>query len=180
MGVVRLPEGSRADYETPRLLAPDDRVENFRCGKDELDTWLKHHAFDNQGRVSRTYVVIAKSGADAGAAIAYYSLATGAATLKDIPRKLRHNMPQNIPVMVLGRLAVDKRHSGKGIGPDLLWEALRKTVEVSEIAGVRGLVVHAIDDDVITFYTQYGFQNFPIGTRSLWMPIETVIAWVKD
>jgi len=177
LGIGRPPAGSRAAYEAPRLLAPGDRVETFQCGKDELDEWLKHHAYANQGKASPTYVVVAKSGPDAGAVIAYYAMATGAVTL---PRKLRHNMPPNVPVVVLGRLAVDKRHSGKGIGPDLLWEALRKTVEVSEMAGVRGLVVHAIDDDAIRFYTQYGFQNFPVGTRSLWMPIETVIASVKD
>jgi ribosomal protein S18 acetylase RimI-like enzyme len=76
--------------------------------------------------------------------------------------------------MVLGRLAVDRNHGGRGIGPSLLREAIQRAVQASQIAGLRGPIVHAIDDEAVSFYAKYGFQVFPAGTRTMFLPIETL------
>jgi len=77
---------------------------------------------------------------------------------------------------LLGCLAVDERHQRKGIGPALLREAMQRTLEISQSAGVRALMVHAIDDEAVTFYLQYGFVTFPADSRTMFLPIETVAA----
>src|SRR3546814_9827174 len=73
-------------------------------------------------------------------------------------------MPNPLPVMVLGRMAVEQHHAGAGLGKAMLREAMRRVLEASEKVGARALVVHAIDDEAVTFYTQFGFQIFPIGS----------------
>lgn len=175
MGVVDLHPTSRP-YAAPVPITPDHRLDGFDCGKPPLDNWLRARAIDNEGRASRTYVVVAGVGAQAGEVVAYYSLATGGVTLKDLKSKYRHNLPSPVPVMVLGRLAVDRRHGGHGIGPALLREAMARTLDVSRTAGVRMLMVHAIDDDAVAFYLKYGFHAFPAGDRTMFLPMETIAA----
>lgn len=177
MGIVgSLPDASRPRYAPPRAITPEDRLDGFDCGKPALDDWLKGQAIESEGRTARTYVVTATAGTEAGAIVGYYCLANGGVTRKEMPGKIRHGLPNPVPVMVLGRLAVDRRHAGKSIGSAMLKEALQRTVEASRIAGVRALLVHAIDDEAVTFYTRYGFQVFPTGSRTLFLPIETIIA----
>jgi GNAT superfamily N-acetyltransferase len=163
-------------YEAPRPIRPGDAVESFCCGKAPLDDWLRRHALGNEGRTSRTYVVSLADKRDGGAIVAYYALATGAVRLAELPNSLRRNVPPVVPVMVLGRLAVDVRHSGRGLGSDLLWDAMRRTLEVSRIAGVRALLAHAIDDEVVGFYARYGFRPFPAGGRTLFLQTEEIAA----
>ena len=78
--------------------------------------------------------------------------------------------------MMLGRLAVDERHQKKGIGPAILTEAIQRALEISQSAGVRALMVHAIDDEAVTFYLKYGFVLFPADSRTMFLPIETLAA----
>jgi len=157
-------------------LNSEHRLDGFDCGKPPLDDWLKVHALGNDGKASRTFVV---AGSDL-AVQAYYTLAAGSVTLKEVPRKLRQGLPNPVPVMVLGRLAVDRRFASYGLGPALLKEAMTRTLRVSREAGVRALIVHAIDDDAMTFYAKYGFQIFPPETRTLFLPIETIAAAVAS
>jgi len=119
---------------------------------------------------------MAQTGASAGAVAGYYTLAVGRVKRTEVPRKTRHGLPNPVPVMVLGRLAVDHRHSGNGIGPGMLREAMQRTTPVAFTAGVRALLVHALDDEAVGFHVKYGFQILPAGTRTLFLPIETVIA----
>lgn len=107
--------------------------------------------------------------------IAYYALATGSVAREGIPKKIRQGLPNPTPVLVLARLAVDKQHSGKGIGPALLKDAMLRALEISKSAGVRALVVHAIDNEAVNFYAKYGFQVFPAGTKTMFLPIETLV-----
>ena len=174
MGIAGQLGAPKPLYATPTPITADHRLDGFDCGKPPLDAWLKTHALDNEGKASRTYVVEAATGEGAGTVVAYYTLAAGSVTREEVPKKLRHGLPNPVPVMVLGRLAVDKHHTGKGLGPALLREALQRTAEASRIAGIRALIVHAIDDDAVTFYTKFGFQIFPAGTRTLFLPIETL------
>lgn len=174
MGVVD-PEAGRP-YSAPVPLTAEHRIEGFDCGKPKLTDWLKTHALENEGRSSRTYVVVANTGPQAGDVIGYYTLATGGVTRSEMPRKIRHGLPNPVPVMMLGRLAVDERHQKKGIGPAMLTEAMQRTLEISQSAGVRALMVHAIDDEAVTFYLRYGFVLFPRDSRTMFLPIETLAA----
>jgi len=174
LGVVDLEAAHR--YSAPVPLAAEHRIEGFDCGKSKLTDWLKAHALDNEGRSSRSYVFVANTGPQAGDVVGYYTLATGGVTRSEMPRKIRHDLPNPVPVMMLGRLAVDRRHQKKGIGPAMLREAIQRTLEISRSAGVRALMVHAIDDEAVTFYLKYGFVLFPADSRTMFLPIETFAA----
>lgn len=169
-------EPAARPYAAPVPLKADHPVGGFDCGKPPLNEWLKLRAFDNEGRASRTYVVVATAGPQAGEVVGYYTLATGGVALSEIRGKHRHNLPNPVPVMVLGRLAVDRRHHGHALGPALLREAMGRTLDISRSAGVRMLTVHAIDDEAVAFYLRYGFHVFPAGSRTLFLPIETIAA----
>jgi predicted N-acetyltransferase YhbS len=132
---------------------------------------LRAHALDNEGKASRTFVVTLAEG---GVIVAYYTLAAGSVILREIPRRQRQGLPNPVPVMVLGRLAVDCNHHGRGLGKALLRQAMQRTLTVSREAGVRALIIHAIDDEAVNFYARYGFQHFPAGTRTMMMMIETM------
>ncbi len=92
-----------------------------------------------------------------------------------MPRKLRQGVPDPVPLALLGRLAVDNAHKGQGIGRGLLKDALRRVAGAAQTIGCRAVLVHAIDDDALAFYLRYGFLEFPSGSRTLFLPLETVI-----
>jgi GNAT superfamily N-acetyltransferase len=166
----------RPAYAPPQPITADHDLEGFDCGKAPLDDWLRRRALRNEGKASRTYVVTAMSGDQAGIVVAYYTLAMGAVRLAEVPSRLARNMPNPVPVAVLGRLAVDRRHRGRGLGAAMLREAMQRVLEASRSMGARALIVHAIDDEAAAFYARYGFQSFPPGTRTLWLPVETIAA----
>ena len=105
---------------------------------------------------SRTYVVRAGE-----RVTAYYSLAVGAAGHELLPGRIKRNMPDPVPVMILGRLAVDKAFQGRGLGTGLLRDAVLRTAQVAEVAGIRALLVHAISDAAKRFYEGFGFIPSP-------------------
>jgi predicted N-acetyltransferase YhbS len=164
--------GSHGAYHRPIAIAPEHRLGGFDCGVAALNAWLTRHALRNEGRSARTYVVLTA----AAETVAYHTLATGSVALTGIARKYRHDMPNPVPVMVLGRLAVDVRHHGVGLGSALLREAIQRTLSISKSAGVRMLLVHAIDDSAAVFYRRFGFHEFPTGSRTLFLPVETMAA----
>ena len=176
MGVVKTLDPKRPHYAAPRLISPQDRLDAFDCGKEPLNDFLKSRALDNEGKASRTYVICAAAGEDAGAVVAYYSLAAGAVARSDVPGQMRRNMPNPVPVMVLGRMAVDRRHAGKGLGKAMLKQAVQRVIEAANLIGARAMVVHAIDDEAVAFYTPFGFQLFPNTGRTLFLPIQTIVA----
>jgi GNAT superfamily N-acetyltransferase len=83
-------------------------------------------------------------------------------------------MPEQVPLLLIGRLAVDAEWRGRGVGSALLIDALRRCLAASEIAGARGVVAHAIDESAVGFYERHGFVRSPLGERVMLMPIETV------
>jgi GNAT superfamily N-acetyltransferase len=174
LGVVEELGASRPAYAPPAPITAGDRLDAFECGKPPLDEWLRAHALENEGSASRTYVMTARTGEHAGSVVAYYTLAYGSVVRQEVPKAIRQGLPNPVPVMVLGRLAVDKAHWGKGIGEALLREAMQRTAEASQIAGLRALIVHAIDDEAVGFYARYGFQLFPAGSRTMVLPVETL------
>lgn len=174
MGIVQsLPSGGPR-YTVPHPVLADDRFDAFECGNVALDDWLKRRALKNEGKASRTYVLCNALGEDVGAVVGYYTLSAGAVRIEDSPGWARRNMPNPLPVFVLGRLAVDHRHSGKGLARGLMKDALQRSLEASRTVGARALIVHAADDGVIPFYAQFGFQTFPTDSRTMFLPIDTI------
>ena len=133
-----------------------------------LDQWLRQRAGRNEGSgASRTYVVC-----EGNTVVAYYSLAAGGIEHNFAPGRIRRNMPKPIPVMVLGRLAVDARHSGKGLGTALVRDALLRTLRVAGEAGIRALLVHALHERAAGFYTRLGFVRSPFDPLMLFMGLK--------
>ena len=153
----------------PQPLAGRHVVAAFDCGEPSLNDWLKRRAAGNQASgASRTYVV----GVD-DAVIGYYCLAAGAIGHADAPGALRRNRPDPIPVMVLGRLAIHKDHHQAGLGTALLRDALTRTLQAAEIAGVAALLVHAISEDAKRFYRSRGFVESPIQPMTMCLILES-------
>lgn len=138
----------------------EHRVDEFDCGAEVLDQWLRRYALRNQqAGAARTFVVTNDEGTVAG----YYSLAAGSVDHITATSRAKKGLARHaIPVMVLARLAVDRRHQGQGIGRGLLRDAILRTLGVSEHAGIRALLVHAKNESARRFYAQHGFESSPI------------------
>lgn len=146
-------------YSPPTLLNDKHRLDEFQCGEAILDNWLKKTALKNQfSRASRTFVVCDEE----NRVVAYYAMASGSVSHSVAGGNIRRNMPDPIPVIVLGRLAVDRTVQGKGFGVAMLKDAVLRAKAVSEQIGVRALLVHALNDKARQFYLKYGFSISPM------------------
>jgi GNAT superfamily N-acetyltransferase len=142
----------------PEKLNSSHELESFDSGNIQLDNWLKQRALKNELEgASRTYVLCSDN-----AIVAYYCLANGAVAQTVATGRVRRNMPDPIPVMVIGRLAVDRHWQGKGIGRALLRDAILRTLQAAEIAGIRAILVQAISEEAKQFYEKCGFAASPI------------------
>lgn len=138
-----------------------------------LDDWLKKRALESEGLSARTYVVC--DGASPGRVVGYYAISASLEQRIAMPNaRLRRGLPDQVPLLLIGRLAIDRNFQGIGLGSALLADALRRCLAASEIAGARGVVAHAIDDDAVRFYQKHGFLLSPLGARVMLMPMETV------
>lgn len=139
----------------PEKLSDGCDLAGFDSGEAALDDWLRRRARQNElSGASRTYVVCA------GTTVAgFYSLGVGAVAHSESPGRIRRNMPDPVPVMVLARLAVDKSHQGQGIGAALLRDAVARTVQAADIAGIRAILVQAISESAKGFYERHGFRT---------------------
>jgi GNAT superfamily N-acetyltransferase len=154
----------------PTHLSTACNLESFNCGKPPLDEWLQKRAFRAEGETARTYVVCIGT-----VVVGYYCLATGAVVRDNLPGKLRRNAPDPVPLLVIGRLAVDRNYQGRGIGKGLLKDALLRSAQAAEIVGTRAVMVQAFDDEVSSFYRNYGFLEFPLSSRTFYLPIDTLV-----
>ena len=131
----------------------------FTCRHASLSTWIAKRALANAASgASRTYVVCAAEHQVVG----YYALAAGSVACAVAPGRLRRNMPDPLPVIVLGRLAVHSSWSGRGIGSGLLKDAVLRSIQASSLIGVRALLCHAIDDEAAAFYLKHDFVASPL------------------
>ncbi|MGP8247644.1 MAG: GNAT family N-acetyltransferase [Bryobacteraceae bacterium] len=143
---------------SPEKLTPEHDLSGFDSGEPALDDWLRRRAAQNEASgASRTYVVSVGR-----RVVGYCTLAAGAITHTKAPGRIRRNMPDPVPVMVLGRLAVDKAFHGQGVGTGLLRDAVLRIVRAAEIAGIRAILVHAISESAKRFYEKYGFVASPV------------------
>jgi len=137
------------ELSAPQALAAAHRTDGFDCGEPSLDEWLKRRAMVNQlSGASRTFVATDP----AGRVFGYYALAAGAVSRQAATSAVRRNMPDPVPVLVLGRLAVDRRAQGFKVGAALLKDAVGRARAVARNAGVRALLVHALHDQAKQFY----------------------------
>ncbi len=155
----------------PEPLLTTHLLDGFDCGEPVLDDWLKRRALANQlSGASRTFVV-----ADGGSrVVGYYAMAAGAVSHQMATSLVRRNMPDPVPVMVLGRLAVDHRAQGLKLGAALLQDAVNRAVAVAQNAGVRALLVHALHDRAKLFYEHYGFRASSLHPMTLMLRLNSV------
>lgn len=147
----------------PEPLASHHDIEAFGSGVESLDNWLKRRALKNQATgASRTFVAC-----DGRRALAYYALASSAITIDAAPGGFRRNMPDPIPVVVLGRLAVDRSQQGRGLGRALVRDAGLRIIQAADIIGIRGMIVHALSAEAGAFYERIGFEPSPLDPMTL-------------
>jgi GNAT superfamily N-acetyltransferase len=153
----------------PEPITEKHDLSAFDCGEPALDDWLRRRALRNEiSGGSRSYVVCNDPGQRV---VAYYSLAAGAAAHAAAPGRVRRNMPDPIPVMILGRLAVDRAFQGCGLGRGMLRDAILRTIQAASIAGIRAILVHALSDDARQFYQRCGFRPSPIDPMTLMLTV---------
>jgi GNAT superfamily N-acetyltransferase len=139
-------------------LCRDHSIDAFDCGQEALNQWLRKHALQNQGAgAAQNYVGLVD-----GVVIGYYSLAVGQIEYIDASERLRKGLAWHpVPIMLLARLAVDTNWQKKGVGRALLRDAVLRTVQAAEIAGIRALAVHAKDEQARRYYEQFDFVASP-------------------
>jgi ribosomal protein S18 acetylase RimI-like enzyme len=163
---------SPVHLRAPERLTARHDVSSFDNGKHpSLDVWLRERALTSEGLSARTYVIC--DAATPNRVVGYYAISTAMEQRIALPSaKLRRGMPEQIPLLLIGRLAVDRNFQGIGLGRELLSNALNRCVAASNIAGARGIVAHAIDNEAVHFYERHGFQVSPLGERVMLLPIE--------
>lgn len=156
----------------PVPLLSRHEVEAFSCGVESLDVWLKRRALKNQiAGASRTFVIC-----ESTRVMAYYALASSAVVVNAAPGRFRRNMPDPIPVVVLGRLAVDVAWHGCGIGRAMVRDAGMRVLQAAETIGIRGIVVHALSNEAKAFYEHVGFEPSPLDPMSLMVTLSDLKA----
>ena len=163
-------------FTPPAAITGDHGLAGFDCGVASLNDWLKKRALKNQAAgASRCFVLCV--GAEV---MAYYSLSAGAISHESVPKGVRRNMPDPLPVLLLGRLAVDQRYHNQGVGQALLRDALLRAIQVAGNAGIFAILVHALSEPARQFYLSRGFVESPLQPMTLLMTLETVRAVLTE
>jgi predicted N-acetyltransferase YhbS len=163
-------------FSKPRPICEDDDTASFDSGEPSLDTYLRTRALANHLQGASRCFVTCRDGRVAG----YYALASASVQRRDTPGKVRRNMPDPVPVILLSRLAVDQKDQGLGLGKHLLRDAIARCVQVADIIGVRAILVHALHDDARRFYTYFDFQPSPTDQLHLLLPIQDARALLDE
>jgi GNAT superfamily N-acetyltransferase len=154
----------------PEPISSDHLVDDFDCGELSLDHWLKKRALKNQASdASRCFVIC-----DGRSVIGYYSLSAGGISHEAAPKAMRRNMPDPLPVLLIGRLAIDKKYHNQGLGRALLRDAMLRAVHIASDTGVFAIMVHALSEQAKRFYLSSGFVESPLQPMTLIMTLATV------
>lgn len=173
MGQVTAGEGP---LRAPELLADDHLTDAFASGAPSLDAWLKRKARANQASgASRTYVLCRGQ-----RVVGFYALAAGSVSHDLAPRKLKQNMPDPVPIIVLGRLAIDATEQGNGLGRALLRDAVLRITAAAHEVGIAAIVVHALNDRAKVFYLEAGFAETAVEPLTLFLRIKDVKALLGE
>jgi GNAT superfamily N-acetyltransferase len=160
----------------PVLLTKDHERNSFDCGVPALNDYLQKFALQNQKKhAARTYVATRGN-----RIVGYYSLAYGSVSLEEAPQSVKSGFPRHpIPVILLARLAVDSAEQGRGLGAALLKDALLRTIQAAEIAGLRAMLVHAKDDSAKRFYEKFGFEPSPTDAYHLFLRLSDILSSLR-
>jgi predicted N-acetyltransferase YhbS len=151
----------------PEPLADHQDLSDFNSGTPSLDDWLKKRARANQAAgASRTFIVC-----DGERVVGFYALASGAISSNEATGRIRRNMPDPIPVVVLGRLAIAQSYQGRKLGGALVRDAAKRVIAAGDEIGIRAVVVHAISEDARNFYLALGFLPSPTNEMTLMIPL---------
>lgn len=154
----------------PTPISTAHEVVSFDSNEPSLDEWLKKRAFKNQASgASRCFVVC-----NGNIVIGYYTLSAGAISRESVSKAMRRNMPDPLPILLLGRLAIDKQYHNTGLGSALLRDAMLRAVSVAGDAGIFAILVHALSEQAKRFYMLRGFVESPLQPMTLIMTIETI------
>jgi GNAT superfamily N-acetyltransferase len=158
-------------------LRRDHAVEGFDCGKAALNRFLERHALQSQqAGVTTTYLAL-----HSDAVVGFYSLAVGQVDYADAPERLIRGLARHpVPVMLLVRMAVASGYQGKKLGAGLLKDAMLRTLQAAEIAGIRAFAVHAKDDEARAFYERFDFMASPTDAYHLVLLTKDVRALVAS
>lgn len=160
-------------YESVRKLTTSDNLLAFDCGQPELNQFLQRYSLTNQKANSAQTYVCCKDGAVSG----FYSLAVGSVEPENTsPRVIKGIARHPVPVMILGRLAVDRQHQGRGLGKALIKDALLRTIQAADIAGIRALLVHAKDDKARQWYLNWEFEPSQTNSFHLFLLLKDIKA----
>lgn len=159
-----------AGFRTEKLRR-DHPIDGFTCGREELDRFLIRHALVNQqANASQTYL-----GLHDGEVIGFYTLVVGEVAYGDAPERLTKGLARHpVPIMLLARLAVSASWQGRKIGAGLLKDAMLRTLQAADIAGIRAFAVHAKDDAARAFYEHFGFVASPTDPLHLYLLLKDV------
>jgi GNAT superfamily N-acetyltransferase len=153
----------------PARLTTAHDISLVDCGTTSLNDWLTRRARQNEASgASRTYVVCVDN-----QVVGYYCLATGAIVRSEAPKSLQRNMPDPIPIIVLGGLAVDQRYQGHGFGKALLRDAILRVIQAADIVGIKAILAHAVSEEARRFYIAHGFLESPLDPMTLCLPVRT-------
>jgi len=159
----------------PEKLQPEHDVSKFDCADPVLNDWLRRRALQNQqSGASSTYVVL-----DNRRVAGYYSLAAGSVARESAPGRVRRNVPDPVPVVVLGRLAIDQDYQRQGLGRSLLRDAILRVLQAADIIGVRAILVHALFEEAKRFYEKCGFTASPINPLTLMITLPEAIGALR-
>jgi len=161
---------SLAGLTPPVPISSEHALDDFACGVASLDDWLKKRALRNHASgASRCFIVRERA-----VVVGYYSLSAGAISHEAAPKAMRRNMPDPLPVLLLGRLAIDRRYHNRGLGSALLRDAMIRAVGIASDTGVFAILLHAISEPARQFYLSRGFRESPLQPMTLLMTLETV------
>lgn len=146
----------------------EQRLDRFQCGVPDLDDWLQRHAMQASGHGTRTYVLVEQDDV-----VGYFAISPHFLQRDDAPRNIGRGSPQQIPAILLGKLALDESLQGQGLGTELLIFALRTIIQAARVAGGRLVVVDAIDEAARRFYEHHDFQKLPGNERRLVLKLST-------
>jgi GNAT superfamily N-acetyltransferase len=162
-------------FTRPTPILPEHTIMDFDCGEESLNRWLQPSALKSERKSARTYVSCVEA-----RAVAYSCLSAGSIDHLSVPGRIRRNMPNPIPVILLGRIAVDQRYQGHGLGRLMFRDAMLRTARASLEIGIRAMLVHALNEKAMRFYLKAGFLESPIDPMILMLPIEAIQKAVVD
>ena len=166
-----------SDYGSIEKLRREHQLDEFDCGRDELNRFLKRQAWANQQSNSAQTYVFAREMRVLG----YYSLAAGSVTHDEAPERVRKGQARHpIPVILLARLAVAESVHGRGLGAALLKDALLRTAQAAETIGAQALLVHAKDDNAKALYEHFTFEPSPSDPYHLLLIMKDLLRFVRQ